>query len=159
MKYILQVLLIFTICVSYSFSQQNQKGTFEVQDEKVLIHYSLTAEPETEYEISVVLRRTGNSSFSYEPENLTGDIGEGKFTSGNKTIVWVLTGEETEKFDGDDFYFEIKVNKIEGGGIAWYYYVGAMVLGGGAAAVLIGGKKTDETTPSTTSFPLPPVRP
>ncbi len=149
------VFLFFPIS---SIAQQTTEATFEISDGKVVIHYTLNASPDYEYEISVKLKRKGNSSFEYTPKDLSGDVGDDSFTSGRKTITWVLSESEVTQFDGDDFYFQININEIESSGLAWYYYAGAALLGGGSAALLLMSKKAEET-PQASPLPLPPARP
>ncbi|NCS90217.1 MAG: hypothetical protein AUK34_05140 [Ignavibacteria bacterium CG2_30_36_16] len=157
-KLLFSSILFFIFFTISNYAQQTTEGTFEVSDGKVIIHYNLNASPDYDYEINVKLKRKGNSSFEYVPDDISGDVGEDNFTSGRKTITWVLTESETSKFDGDDFYFEINIKEIKSGGLSWLYYAGAAVLGGGAAALLLLTKKADETTPNS-SFPTPPARP
>jgi len=149
------VLLFFTIS---NYAQQSTEGTFEISDGKVIIHYNLNASPDYDYEINIKLKRKGNSSFEYVPNDISGDVGEDSFTSGRKTITWILTESETSKFDGDDFYFEININEIKSSGLLWFYYAGAAILGGGTAALLLLTKKAEDTQQPST-FPTPPARP
>jgi len=163
MKYIDKHLLflIFGIFIlnQKSLSQQITDVSFEVIDQNIRIFYTLTPVSNDLFEISTLLKRTTDVSFSYKPENLSGDIGEGKYSGNGRAILWNVTQQEMNMFDGEDFYFEVYAKKIEpSGGIPWYYYVGTAAVGGAAAVLLLGGSD-DQNPPTTQSFPKPPDRP
>ncbi len=161
-KYIL-ILFCSLITMNIINAQAITNVSFEAEGEQIFIYYTLTSSQNAEFDITTVLKRLNNASFSYVPENLSNDIGDGQYAGVRKTIIWDVTEDEFLMFDGDDFYFEVLAQKIESsGGIPWYYYVGTAVVGGGvAAAVLLGGSDENGggTTPPTTSFPTPPTRP
>lgn len=142
-------------------AQQISDVSFELIEEEIYIYYTLAAASGEEYETSAVLKRLNDASFSYVPEELSGDIGEGQYAGIDKTIIWDVSEEEFGMFDGEDFYFEIMAEKVpDSGGIPWYYYVGTAVIGGGVAAVLLlGGDNGGSSSESTTEFPSPPGRP
>lgn len=165
MKFIfkLKPIAIIGIMIFYQslIAQQVTNVSFELIGQNINIYYSLSPITTDNYEITSILKRTSNPMFSYTPENLEGDIGEGKYSGFNRKIVWIVSSEEMNMFDGDDFYFEVFANKIkESGGIPWYYYVGTAAVGGGVAAILLGGSSDSKsTTNGTQSFPTPPDRP
>ncbi|MCU7497387.1 MAG: hypothetical protein HF314_16270 [Ignavibacteria bacterium] len=142
-------------------AQEKISVTSEAAEGKVFIYYELQGNPAEDYEISLLLRRTSQPTFSYSPEELEGDFNEGKFATGKRKITWKLTPEEKKMFfEGDDYYFEV-LAKPSGGGTSWYYYLGAALVAGGAAAAIItwnqqgdgGGRTSDQT------LPTPPGRP
>lgn len=155
------ILLIVVVMLSYSLkAQQISEVSFELVGQNINIYYTLSPITSDNYEITLVLMRTSVPSFSYSPPELSGDIGEGKFAGSNRKIVWSVTNDEMDMFDGDDFYFEVFAEKIEkSGGIPWYYYLGTAAVGGAAAILLSGGSESDKKTPTTQSFPTPPDRP
>lgn len=160
--YIIICCLISLALKSVIIAQEVSNVSFELIGENIHITFTLTPITEDEYEISSVLKRTSDASFQYTPENMTGDIGEGKYAGINRKIIWNVTDQEMKLFDGDDYYFEVTAKKIESsGGIPWYYYVGTAAVGGAVAAVLLGGSddKSSSTTTTTTSFAPPPGRP
>lgn len=167
MKYLARYILMFFCYLLYMNSikaQAIKDVSFEAEGEQIIIYYTLTASEADEYEITTILKRLNDASFSYVPENLSNDIGEGQYAGVRKSIIWDVTEDESAMFDGDDFYFEVFAEKIgSSGGIPWYYYVGTAVVGGGvAAAVLLGGSDESNgngTTPITSNFPNPPTRP
>ena len=151
------IILIFSIYKPV-FAQEKVSATFEAIEGKVIIYYTIKGEAEKEYKIDIVLKRTSVPSFELVPEEMSGDIGTGKFAGTQRTIIWHIKPEEQEKLNGDDFYFEVTATEVEeGGGFPWLYVVGGAALAGGAAAYFI--LKKDETRGETTNFPIPPGRP
>ena len=151
------IILIFSIYKPV-FAQEKVSATFEAIEGKVIIYYTIKGEAEKEYKIDIVLKRTSVPSFELVPEEMSGDIGTGKFAGNQRTIIWHIKPEEQEKLNGDDFYFEVTATEVEeGGGFPWLYVVGGAALAGGAAAYFI--LKKDETGGETTNFPVPPGRP
>ena len=153
------VLLILFFLVHKPFlAQERVSAAFEAIEGKVLIYYTVKGDAAKEYEIDVVLKRTSVPSFELIPEEMSGDIGTGKYAGTRRTIIWHIKPEEQEKLDGDDFYFEVTALEIEeGGGFPWLYVVGGAALAGGAAALLL--LKKDESGGETTTLAAPPGRP
>ena len=162
---LLVLIFLFSFLPNSSFSQQRISTTFEASPEgKIFIYYQLHGDPEKEYDISVVLKRTSIPSFELVPSDLSGNIGRGKFGDGNKkTIIWTLKPEEKTILNGEDFYFVVNAEEVKsGGGIPWYVYVGGVAVAGGTAAVLLLSKKSNDNnspTSSSDNFPQPPGRP
>ncbi len=158
---IMTVLLLIILPLNNSSGQNKINTSFEYTDHQINIAYEFQGDSTEKYDVSVVLKRTSNSYFSLKPGLLTGDLGEGNYADGKRTIIWHLTPQEEESLTGDDYYFEIMANEIKrGGGIAWYVYVGGIVLGGGAAAVLLTNKKNSTSGSSSNSaLASPPGRP
>lgn len=141
-------------------AQDSIDVNYEPAPGKVLIHYTINADADQEYDVRVTVKRRSDASFQLVPADLTGDIGEGKFAGSSKTIIWKLNYRETQLLTGDDFYFDVSADRIESSGIPWYYYVGGTLAAGGAAAVLLLGKKESSTEPGTNGTRLtPPARP
>jgi hypothetical protein len=160
-KFMLTVILFFPLISSTTYSQGRISTTFEASpDGKIFIYYQLNGDPQKEYNVSVVLKRTSAPSFELTPSDLSGNIGEGKFGDGSKKTIWTLKPEEKSILNGEDFYFVVNAEEVKsGGGIPWYVYVGGAALAGGTAAVLLLNKKSDNSTTTTETFPSPPGRP
>ncbi len=163
-KIFFSAVLLFPFISNTSLCQEKINTTFEASpDGKIFIYYQLNGDPEKEYNIGVVLKRTSVPSFELTPADLSGNIGKGKYGDGNKkTIIWTLKPEEKAILNGEDFYFVVDAEEVKtGGGIPWYVYVGGAALAGGTAAVLLLNKKSDNSTtnPVVTGFPSPPARP
>ncbi len=151
--------LIFILLINgFIFPQEKVSATFEAVEGKVLIYYTVQGDPEKEYDVNVVLKRSDNPSFELVPEDMSGDVGKGKFAGSKKTIIWNIKPEEEAQLEGEDFYFEVTAAEIkEGGGFPWLYVLGGAAVAGGAAAYFILSK--DETTGETANLPGPPGRP
>lgn len=160
MKYPYSIMFLCLLISINLFSQEKIEADFEQKDGKIFIYYSLEGSATTKYKVSVLLKREKFPSFEYGPEKLIGDVGEGFFATGKKTIIWELSDQEKKSFaSGDDYWFEVSAEEAKGG-IPWYYYVGGAVVAGAGAivAILLGGKEGTEETKNET-FPSPPVRP
>jgi len=141
----------------FIFSQEKVSATFEAIEGKVLIYYTIKGEAEKEFEVNAVLKRTSDPSFELTPEDMSGDIGTGKFAGARKTIIWHIKPEEEAQIDGEDFYFEVTATEIKEGGFPWLYVIGGVAAAGGAAAYfLLSGNNSDE---GTTTVAGPPGRP
>lgn len=149
------LILLFLFC-GINFSQERVSATFEAVEGKILIHYTIKGSPDKEYDVDVVLKRTGDPSFELVPEEMSGDIGKGKFAGSQKTIIWHIRPEEENKLEGEDFYFEVTASEILEGGFPWGWVLGGAAVAGGAAAYFIlSGDKDDPVT----NLPVPPGRP
>ena len=158
MKSILLHILFFGLAFSIK-AQDKIESSFESNEGKVVIRYEIKADNDRDYTVSILLKKTDNTTFSYVPANLHGDIGEGRFAGGIRTIEWLLSPTEQKNLDGDDYYFEITAIPV-GRGIPWYVYIGTVAVGGGVAAVLTMKKNSDNTTTGgSSSIPEPPSRP
>lgn len=127
-------------------------------DGKIQISYDLNGEQQKEYEVSAFLRRETVPKFEVELKSAGGDIGKGQFAGKDKVIVWNFENDFKLDYSIEDYYFEIRVDKL-GGGIAWYYYVGAAV--GGAVVAVLTMMKGDDGGGNTTTTEVtqPPARP
>lgn len=160
-KFIFLIEFILLLLGQNIIAQGKIQASFNYSDGKIFIFYEFQGDKTKDYEVELMLKRTSDPSFVLIPENLTGDVGEGKFAGLKNKVVWELSPDEEAMLDGEDFYFDVTALEIAtGGGIPWYYFAGGAAVAGGTAAILLLGKKSsDETTPSTGSFPVPPVRP
>jgi hypothetical protein len=151
--------LIFILLINgFIFAQEKVSATFEAVEGKVLIYYTVKGDPEKEYDVNVVLRRSGDASFELVPEDMSGDVGKGKFAGSRKTITWNIKPEEEALLEGEDFYFEVTATEIkEGGDFPWVWVLGGAAVAGGAAAYFI--LSSDKNGEETTNLPGPPGRP
>ena len=159
-------IIILCLTLTSTSLSQNEKisSSFRVVEGIILIDYEIeNGDPGSDYEISIVLLKSSDNSFQYTPEVLEGDIGEGRFAGKKNTIKWLYTSAEEELLsEGEDYYFEVKADKVTGGS-TWYYYAGGAVVAGIAAFLLSsGGGEEDGTTNgggTTQTIADPPGRP
>ena len=150
------IIFWFNDITAQELSVTNVNYTFV--DGKIQISYDLNGEQQKEYEVSAFLRRETVPKFEVELKSAGGDIGKGQFVGKDKVIVWNFENDFNLDYSVEDYYFEIRIDKL-GGGIAWYYYVGAAV-GGAVGAVLTMMKGDDGGgTTTTTEVTQPPARP
>ena len=150
-------LIIILLVNGFIFSQEKVSATFEAVEGKVLIYYTLKGDSEKEYDVNAILKRSNDASFELIPEDMTGDIGKGKFAGARKTIIWHIKPEEEALLEGEDFYFEVTAVEVkEGGGFPWLYVLGGAAVAGGAAAYFLLSK---DDPAETTNLPSPPGRP
>lgn len=162
-KIFFTVLMIFAVAIINQkvFPQGKIQATFDYSEGKIFIFYEFQGDRSKDFEVTVKLKRTSDPNFEIIPSQLSGDIGEGKFAGKKNKIIWTLGQDEESQLEGEDFYFDVTAIEIaQGGGIPWYYFAGGAAVAGGTAAILLLGKKSsDGTTPTTGSFPTPPIRP
>jgi hypothetical protein len=135
---------------------QVRNVSFDVIKNDVYIYYDLTGEADTEYEVTVVLRRETISGYIFPLRTISGDVGKGKFAGEKRTIIWDVSKDFHIDEEVTDYYFEVTAEKV--GGIPWYYYVGGGLVAGAAAALIIGSGGEEQTETKTAIQP-PPVRP
>lgn len=161
----LNISLTIIILGSPMKAQEKIDVSFEAgEGDKIYISYFLNGDASKTYEVNTVLRKSNDPSFRLIPQDLSGDIGEGKFANRKCTIVWNMNKDEGARLEGEDFYFEVNASEVSEKS-SWYWYaLGAAALGGGTAAYLLLNKdKSSE--PSTPGNPagenvaMPPARP
>lgn len=159
MKSTLTLIFIFMIMFNTKILSQEtlvKDVRFELKGDNIEIYYTLEGDPEEEYEIQLYLKREEDPSFVYEPQFVTGDIGEGKFVGVNNKIIWNAKKRFPNGLRGEDFYFEVTAEQV-GGGLAWYYYIGGAIVAGVSAVLLT--KSPPSSTADSESFADPPSRP
>ncbi|MGE5430041.1 MAG: hypothetical protein ACM3QX_03150 [Syntrophomonadaceae bacterium] len=156
--------LLILLC-GFARAQEKIDVSFEAgEGGKIFISYFLYGDASKTYEVNTILRKSNDPSFKQIPEDLSGDIGEGKFANRKCTIIWNMNKDEEARLEGEDFYFEVTANEIKEKS-SWYWYVlGAAALGGGTAAYLLLNKdKSSEPSspgnPAVDNVAMPPGRP
>jgi hypothetical protein len=126
----------------------------------IFFEYDLTGEPDETYTISLSVRLQSDTSYSYTPINVIGDIGSNIRPGKNKRISWRISDEDVSALDKQDVQFIIRgtAPKSEGGHTELYVVGGAAVVGLTLAIVLLSANKADDVQGSNV-FPAPPGRP
>jgi len=124
--------------------------------DEVVITYDLQGDPETSYEVSLVLLRENDKEFSFTPWLVKGDIGTGEFARKGNTIRWSYKNDFLSELKETDYYFEIRVERKRP--FPW------LVVGGGAAVgvvayMLVTSKNESDGKQVTSGLPYPPTRP
>jgi hypothetical protein len=160
----LTIVLFFTLTSTSLAQNETINSSFRVVEGIILIEYEIeNGDPESDYEVSIAVLRTSDATFKYVPEVLEGDVGEGKFAGKTNTIKWLYTSAEEELLsEGEDYYFEVKADKVTGGS-TWYYYAGGAVVAGIAAFFIASGSGNGNGTTNgggtTSTIADPPGRP
>jgi hypothetical protein len=109
-------------------------------------------------QITLLLKREGDASFTYLPKEVTGDVGSGIIPGNDKQIRWAPSSEFPDGLEGNDFYFIVLASPVvKNSHVLVWVGATAAVLAGATAAVLL--LKSGPGTSSAEGFPLPPARP
>lgn len=128
---------------------------WKVDGDEIIITYDLKGDPDKRYDVTVVMLREDVSSFRIVPQNAEGDVGIGFFAGPGRQITWSYKKDYPAGFQGEGYYFEVRV-KSAGGDNTWLYYtIGATALVGGVVAILLATKEAS----SEKELPFPPGRP
>jgi hypothetical protein len=131
---------------------------FEVVGTKVIISYDLVGAADTDCRVLIALKSRSDPSFSYVPDSVTGDVGEGKFVGGDRQVVWDFSREFPGGLKFEGYYFHVDAERVSGGIGTIVWLGGAALVAGGAAAYLLLSKK-ETAQPVDSGFPNPPGRP
>ncbi len=123
----------------------------------IVINYDLMAPTDGRYQIDIIMKNDKDPSFSVAPKTVEGDIGEGPFAGANREIRWYFRQDYPRGFEGEGYYFEIRVNPVRQQSNLLYYLLGGAAVAGGAILLLAG--KSSSTTNGNTDLPMPPGRP
>ncbi len=126
----------------------------------IFIEYDLAGSGDEMYSVALAVRVKSDSTFSYTPINVIGDIGANIRPGKNKRISWRISDEYIPALDKDDVQFAIVATapQVEGGNTGLYVAGGAAVVGLALAIVLLSSNKTGQDQ-QTNAFPLPYGRP
>ncbi len=81
---------------------------YEMTEKQIVITYDLLGTPDTEYKVTITLKRRQMSSFEYTPRSISGDFGQGKFSGKGRQIIWDFLRDFPQGLEGDDYYFEVE---------------------------------------------------
>lgn len=128
----------------------------EIQPDALVIVYNLSGSPKDEYEVTLKIKSRVNKDYVYEPQLLSGDVGEGSFAGSGRKIIWKVNDELPGGFDTEGLYFELNAEIL--GDSDWLWWTGGILVAG-VAAYFLFVKKTGESTTTTIEIPTPPIRP
>jgi hypothetical protein len=151
---ILSCLVLSTI---YSQELKVTNVSFEVINNFIYIYYDLAGDVDSDYDVSLILRRELKPSFKFIPIHVSGDIGEGQFVGKKRTIVWNVKRDFKIDDEVSDYYFEVTAEEISG--FPWYYYLGGAVVSGVAAVFLLNKDEESQDSPGRAAINPPPGRP
>lgn len=88
-----------------------------LSDNGLRISFEL-ADPDEEYNVSLVMKRSTDPEFLFEPQALSGDYGE-DIPGGAKEILWASNQEFPDATSTDDLYLEILAEETGWGWLTW----------------------------------------
>lgn len=156
------ILLIFVILKIQSFSQSATITNIRVEDknDQMIIYYDINNPKNDNCIVTLIMRKTNDNNFKYQPRFISGDVGEGDFNGKNKIIVWDKKKEKLPFINIKDYYFDIDVKIISTNKKTWLWIgAGAAILGGGTALYFLLKKDKNETIQTDMTLPQPPGRP
>jgi hypothetical protein len=128
---------------------------WRVDGDEIVITYDLKGSPDERYEVTVVMLREDVSSFRIVPQNVEGDVGVGFFAGPGRQIIWSYKKDYPAGFQGEGYFFEVRVKSASGDNSWLYYTIGATAVVGGVIAILLATKEAA----SVKELPFPPGRP
>lgn len=125
----------------------------------VFIEYDLAGDPDDLYTVSLRVKLASDTSFTYTPVNVIGDVGANVRPGKNRRISWRTSDEYIPALDREDVQFAVVAisSRPPGPGAELYIAGGAGVLGLALAIILLSSNKAEQQP--VRSFPLPPGRP
>jgi hypothetical protein len=129
---------------------------WSVKDDIIIINYDLSSNPDSKYRVDVTMKRESDPEFTAVPLTIEGDVGEGYFAGKNREIRWYYRRDYPQGFQGEGYYFEIRIVETGKESVWLYYAIGAAAVTGGVLAFLISKNQGD--IPVGT-IPGPPGRP
>jgi len=129
---------------------------WEIAGSKIQIHYDLPGPSEKMIEIRLIMKSREDTTYSYEPLNLSGDIGDTLAAGSNKLIIWDFREEFPGGLELEKYYITIEAEVVSGSINTWLIWGGA-VIGGGLIALLLFGKSS--TSNNAVELPDPGGRP
>ena len=126
----------------------------------IFIEYDLVGSADDLYSIALTIRSKSDTTYSYTPLNVIGDVGPNIQTGKNKRISWRISDEYPAILSSADVRFVIKAvpPKSSGGNTELFIAGGAAVVGVALAIVLLSSNKAGPGQVSNV-FPDPPGRP
>ncbi len=126
----------------------------------IFIEYDLLGSPDDLYAVSLTIQSKTDTTYSYTPLNVIGDIGPNIRPGKNKRISWRISDEYPAILSSAEVRFVIKAvpPKSSGGSTELFIAGGAAVVGVALAIVLLSSNKAGPGQVSNV-FPTPPGRP
>jgi hypothetical protein len=159
-------ILLMTVSVKAFAGDDEVKAaniSFKVAGQVVVIYYDLNAAADQFYKVSLTLKKRFDSTFTYTPVDISGDVGPSVIPGENRIVTWKLADEFPKGLPGEDCFFVIGVESGTEGksGISPLIWIagGAAVVGGVILAVALKGSTPPLPPTPVNNFPNPPGRP
>lgn len=159
LPFLLTLLLDSGVAAQQKSDQEGKTSNVQwaMKDEVIIINYDLNGSPGAKYQVGVVMRKEGDSTFSVVPKTLEGDVGIGLFAGTSREIRWYYRRDFPDGFPGGGYYIEIEVTPVSSSNPWLYYGLGAAAVAGGLVVYLL--TRSQSSTPPVVELPGPPGRP
>ncbi|HUL43500.1 MAG TPA: hypothetical protein VLY03_03995 [Bacteroidota bacterium] len=157
---VLGVFLMGDLSIAQQKASDEEKTSnikWSTKEDVITINYDLNSPTENRYDVSIILKREGDDTFSIVPVAVEGDIGIGPFAGPGREIRWYYRRDLPEGLQGSGYYFEIHVKMVKEGSNLIYYIIGGAAVTGGIIALLLA--RGQNTTVPPLDLPTPPARP
>jgi hypothetical protein len=157
---ILMVLLLRFESFAQTKSTDEPQGTnvqWSIKNEAIIITYDLIGDPEEKYDVRIIMKRENDPSYTATPVTTEGDIGAGFFAGTNRSIRWYFRRDYPQGFQGEGYYFEVRVTNITPKSTWLYYVIGGTAVAAGLIALIVSGSQSNSK--GSSELPLPPDRP
>lgn len=152
--------------VAYAQETDLRNISFQERGKVIIVTYDLIGEAGEKYEVELYLSSDGGSTYDYQPQAVSGDVGDDVRIGTQKRIQWNVLKDFPGGIQGSNYRFRLTADK-QGGNAIWYV-LGTGLIGGavGSAVMFLGGGGNDgggnggDPPPSTpTAIPAPPGPP
>ena len=123
----------------------------------ITVNYDLSGAADNKYEITVAMKKESDPSFNAIPRTVEGDVGEGVLAGTKKELQWYYRRDYPQGFQGEGYYFEIRVKPAHQQSTWLYYVIGGVAVTGGL--VVLFASKNQSNPVISTELPMPPPRP
>jgi|GEM_PF-1746483 len=117
----------------------------------VKVSYNLSGKDDGKYIIALRLSHDGGQTFSIHPETMSGDVGRGIASGGQKQITWEYLKDFPAGLSGNQYVFEVEAvlqKEIK----RWPFYIAGTVVGG--IVWLVAGNRGDDGSKGKISFTI-----
>jgi hypothetical protein len=142
------------------FAQEEPKygmnGSWKIEDDRVKITYELFLPLNQVYEVKVVLKKEGDTTFSVVPRTIEGAVGRIYYTGGALEIVWDFKKDVQDELEGK-YRFDFDVTEVVEPSMWkwWHYAAGGAALVAGTVMIIEAA-----STETVVNLPGPPrIRP
>ena len=132
---------------------------YEVANSIAIIHYDFLGGGSDSYKIDLILRSEKDTTFSYRPKKIRGDIGEGNHAGTDRKIIWEMKGEFPQGIEGSDYFFEVRAEHVSASRATLIWIGAGVAVLGAIAALHFLGSGADDSPSAQYQFPAPPGRP
>lgn len=139
----LLMLCICNLALGQEEAPYRINGWWNVDGDSVRITYDMSVPLDKTYDVRVIFKKDGDTTFSVIPKSANGALGKIYFNGGTLEINWDYKKDVSGELEGK-YRFDFVITEIEEGGWKWWHYAagGAAVVAGTIVAITSGGKES-----------------